>query len=944
MRLALCIHLCLLAHFSFSQNYVDSALALYQQINLDSLPESEQKVLEAKRSYFTEAASDSLIFEGLSGIVGESDDAAVEEPFNELYGRMADWAYQQAKTDKKRRLFKSKKASYYSNKAISCFDRGNYPCAYENIYEAIGVWESITDTAKFLEAYLMVSSWHMSDGAFEKVDSILHRTQILAEATRDSANISNVLFYTGVSKQVRGDHQQSLPSLLEALPWMMREAHPIQKINILERIAQAYTRMQQYEKASAYFENCLARAQEFDDFRLLSSLYITGGDLYYGKKDWKRAEEFGLLGMELTNTHNSPYLKAQSTNLLHRIYRKQGRYQEALDMYSQTVRIRDSLSSEANRNALLDKEYSFKYQKQLALDSLRFAAQIDLEKAAKKQRTTISWFLLGGLVLIAVFFFILWNRFKLTQQQKSQLDRANEELKALDETKSRFFTNISHEFKTPLTVISGIADMIEQPEQRELIGRNSKNLLNLVNQILDLRKLEANKLAFDMQQGDIVPYLKYLLESFESYAESKFIDLKFDTEVEELIMNFDSDKINSIVTNLISNAIKFTPERGEVGLSVRASDSLKEKGESNLSDLLIKVSDTGIGIPAEKLPHIFDRFYQVDDSSTRANEGTGIGLTFTHDLVVALGGEISVESEMNKGTVFTVSLPVKREAPIREQIPTSSERKMELTPTVTLDEQGLIEGERAPFRLLIVEDNEDVMQYLRVCLAPSYQLLLARDGQEGIEMAIEHVPDIIISDVMMPRKDGFELCQTLKEDDRTSHIPIVLLTAKSDVESRISGLSRGADAYLPKPFEKRELMIRLENLIRIRQRLQVRYQRGALPTPSEDEAVQKEDAFVQKVRALILEHLDDPELNVAKLSDMAALSRAQLHNKMKALTGLSSSRFLRQVRLREAQKLLAEGDLQMAEIAYRCGFSSPAYFSRMFVDEFGKTPTAFKNG
>ena len=935
MRLVICVCFCMLANFSFSQNYADSVLALYQQVNGDSLPDSERTILEANRHYFVEDADDSLIFEGLSKIISASDDKAIEPPFNELYGRMADWAYTRAKTEKQKRLFKSKKASFFSNKAIFCFDRGNYVCAYDNIYEAIGIWESLTDTVHFLDAYLMVSSWHMADGVFQKVDSILYRTRLLAEASKDSANIANVLFYTGVSEQVQGKYEQATKSLLKALPWFIREAHPIQKINILERITQGYTALQQYDKASVYFENCLSKASEFNDFRLLSSIYATGGELYYGKKEWKKAEQFGLLGKELANTHHSPYLKAQSTSLLHRVYRQLGRYQEALDMYSQTVRIRDSLKNEANRNALLDKEYAFKYQKQLALDSLQFAAQIDLEKADTQRRTTVSWFLLGGLALTGVFFFILWNRYKFTQKQKRQLDQANEELKALDETKSRFFTNISHEFKTPLTVISGMADMIEKPEPKDLIKRNSQNLLTLVNQILDLSKLEANKLSFDVRQGDIIPYLRYLVESFQSYAESKSIHLAFESEHEALEMDFDADRINSIVTNLISNALKFSNEGGKVIVSA------KVKGASTF---VIEVEDQGIGISPEKLPHIFNRFYQVDDSSTRANEGTGIGLTFTHDLVQALGGQIEVNSALGKGSLFSVQLPITQDAPLRKNIPSPTDTKRSFGEPPSINLEGVAEGDAAPYRLLIVEDNEDVMQYLQICLAPSYQLLLARDGQEGIEMAIEQVPDIIISDVMMPRKDGFELCQTLKDDDRTSHIPIILLTAKSDVESRISGLERGADAYLPKPFEKRELMIRLENLIRIRQRLQARYQGGALPVPSEDVAVQKEDAFVQKVRALILEHLDDPELNVAKLSEMAALSRAQLHNKMKALTGLSSSRFLRQVRLLEAQKLLTEGDLQMAEIAYRCGFSSPAYFSRMFADEFGKTPTSFRNG
>ncbi|MEZ4687335.1 MAG: ATP-binding protein [Bacteroidia bacterium] len=437
-----------------------------------------------------------------------------------------------------------------------------------------------------------------------------------------------------------------------------------------------------------------------------------------------------------------------------------------------------------------------------------------------------------------------------------------------------------------------------------------------------------------MQQGNTIPYLKYLLESFQSYAESKSIDLEFQCETDDLFMDFDADRINSIVTNLISNAIKFTPEGGKVALFCRNETGEKEQ-------LVVEVRDNGLGIPKDKLGNIFDRFYQVDDSNTRPGEGTGIGLTLTHDLVESFGGAISVESEDGNGSLFRVSLPVTRQAPLRQAIPSRIDRQREEGGTVMLhpEEDGPVGT--APYRLLIVEDNADVVQYLRTCLSESYQLLIAKDGQEGIDMAIAEVPDIILSDVMMPNKDGFELCQTLKDDDRTSHIPIVLLTAKSDMESRISGLEHGADAYLPKPFERKELLVQLESLIRLRQRLQARYQGLELEVP-ENTSIQKEDAFIQKLRSLIHERLDDPELNVATLCELAGMSRSQLHNKVKALTGLSSSRFLRQVRLLEAKKLLRDTDLHISEVAYLCGFNDPAYFSRMFVDEFELTPSAFR--
>jgi signal transduction histidine kinase/DNA-binding response OmpR family regulator len=932
--------------WGFSQNYADSALALYEQIDTEALPENEQVLLDTSRKYFSPNTVDSLVVGAIKHVGSYSNHEAVQPLFNALFGRIADQYFEKATTEKDRRKWRDKKASFHLSKAIFCYDHGDFKCATDNIYDAIDVWEEIADTSQFITGYLIVSSWYMSDQVYAKSDSIIARAQAIATATGDSGAITNVLFYSGVNEQLQRKYEQAIHTFNSVLPWFMRYAHPIQQVNVLERIAQAYTSQQKYDEASIYFERALAIAKGLDDFRLLSSLYTTGGDIYFAKEEWKKAEDFGLLSLQLTQTYKSPYLQYQATDFLHKVYRQGGRYREALEMQTKAIRLQDSIRSEDNRRALLDKEYAYRYEKQITIDSLRFQAQITLEQADKRRRTYFSWFLLGITILLAVFGYLLWNRYQLTQKQKQALDKANEELKALDETKSRFFTNISHELKTPLTVISGIASMIEQPEQKELISRNSNNLLNLVNQILDLRKLEANKLAFNMKRGDILPYLKYLMESFESYAESKSISLSFYTEWDEFVMDYDADRISSMVSNLLSNAIKFTPTGGKVSLSVSGSDYGVQNGDSpnpksqSPGSLTITVSDTGIGIPPEKLPHIFDRFYQVDDSSTRENEGTGIGLTFTHDLVQAFGGTIEVESNVNQGSTFTLILPVTRSAPLEEVSYPIAGKSTAAAKPLAMD----VGRTESPYTLLIVEDNEDVMQYLQLSLAPSYQLLLAKDGQEGIAMALEHVPDIIISDVMMPRKDGFELCQTLKEDDRASHIPIILLTAKSDAESRISGLQRGADAYLPKPFDQRELLIRLENLIRLRQHMQIRYQKDSPPTPSKDAAVQKEDAFIQKIKKMILEHLDDPELNTSTFTEMVGLSRSQLHKKIKALTGLSTSHFIRLVRLQEARKMLNESDMQIAEIAYACGFSSPTYFSKVFSEAYNKTPQMYRKG
>ncbi len=533
-----------------------------------------------------------------------------------------------------------------------------------------------------------------------------------------------------------------------------------------------------------------------------------------------------------------------------------------------------------------------------------------------------------------------------------QLEEQNLQLSQLDELKTRLFTNISHELRTPLTIITGMADQIKEEPQQWLskglvmIKRNSNNLLNLVNQILDLRKLEMGKMTLNYKQADIIHYLKYVAESFQSLAEQKDIRLQFSGNKAELIMDYDPEKILRIVSNLLSNAVKFTPEGGEVHLKVT---HYPEGKKDNKEQLELNVQDTGIGIPKEKLPAVFSRFYQVEEEFNgeerkhlQKEQGTGIGLTIVKELMTMMEGEIEVESETGKGTTFSLFLPVHRNA----AIVTSPVQKDEAVESTAFDtsfsiENQMIEVEEGSDELpslLIVEDNTDVKQYLAACLQGRYRLYFAGDGQEGIDKALELVPDVIISDVMMPVKDGYEVCATLKSDSRTSHIPIILLTAKADDDARISGLEKGADAYLSKPFNKEELFVRLNKLLELRAQLQEKYR--ALDEPIT--AQNQEDEFIKRIREEIEANLDDEFFGIQELCRAIGMSRAQLHRKLKALTGKSTSIFVRSIRLHKAKPILLNTDLNISQVAFEVGFSDPKYFSRTFNEEFGMTPKVFR--
>ena len=561
-----------------------------------------------------------------------------------------------------------------------------------------------------------------------------------------------------------------------------------------------------------------------------------------------------------------------------------------------------------------------------------------------------SWwaYLFYGLILTSLLLAIIRfqkKRFALnTQLQYEQKEALR--LKELDRLKTNLYNNITHEFRTPLTVILGLSDVIKDqlPHLKEeqikthlhAIDRNGKGLLSLVNQMLDLSKIEAGKLKLNLVQGDMIAFAKYLLESYHSFAESKNITLHFQSDLEQLLMDYDPERFQQVFNNLMSNAIKFTPKGGTVAINM--ATETKANGSSLTNEyLLLEVKDTGIGIEQKQLAYIFDRFYQIEGGHTRKGEGTGIGLALTKQLVQLMQGDIRVESQVNIGSSFIVKLAIHRSATIAPALPTSSPITNIALP-IKKDNNN-IAGAEQPI-VLIVEDNDDVRQYIRSCLENQYQIVEAENGQIGIDKAQQLIPELIISDVMMPEKDGFELCATLKQDELTSHIPIIMLTAKADMDSKLEGLEYGADAYLVKPFHKRELNIRIEKLIALRKKLQARYQNIALPQLAVNKQLKIEDAFVLKVKKTIEEHMDDVNFGPTELAKTIFLSKTQVHRKLKALMNKSTGQYIHFVRLHKAKEFLESGEMTVTQVAMEVGYKELSYFSKLFSELFGVSPSA----
>lgn len=555
-----------------------------------------------------------------------------------------------------------------------------------------------------------------------------------------------------------------------------------------------------------------------------------------------------------------------------------------------------------------------------------------------------SWW--AYLLYVALVAAGVWRYYQyLLRQRFSEQEKLR--LKELDDFKSRFFTNITHEFRTPLTVMLGMSDQLAREEKDEpkrhkigLIQRSGENLLRLVNQILDLAKLESNTLKMNYIQGDVLTFIRYIAESLHSLANAQNLILRVESDQAKIVMDYDPERLLQIVHNLLSNAIKFTPSGGKVVLRANREGQW----------LHLSVTDTGAGIPADELPQLFERFFQAKNQEHAKAGGTGIGLSLTRELVKVMGGEIAVESTVGVGSTFLVKLPVTNSSVFVEKsfkiegLTWSQNRHKEPRPVRTPNSDGLTSSQTITTQtILLIEDNPDVVEYLNACLKDQYNLDFAYNGQAGIEKALESIPDLIVSDVMMPFKDGFEVVDTLKNDERTSHIPIILLTAKADVQSRLTGLRKGADAYLSKPFHQEELLVTADNLLDTRRKLQLKYQQQILAPETHtepDAAAEMEDVFLQKVRAVIEAHYSEEDFGLPQLCQKIGMSRSQLFRKMKALTDIAPSDLIRTHRLNKAKALLESGAANVAEAAWEVGFKDPSYFSKLYQEEFGEAPSA----
>ncbi len=553
-------------------------------------------------------------------------------------------------------------------------------------------------------------------------------------------------------------------------------------------------------------------------------------------------------------------------------------------------------------------------------------------------------YLLYLVVLGTIIYFVLReysNRIRLRNQleiEKYKHEKDNE----LNLLKIGFFTNISHELRTPLTLILGPLDRLISSftkdegakKQLKVMQRNGERLLHMVNQLLDFRKLESGKMKLQVEEADIVAFIKEISLSFNELAVQKNISFRVKSDYKSLTCFFDKNKVEIMVFNLLSNAFKFTPDQGEVLLRLKPIEI------EDVPRVQISVVDSGKGISTDDIENIFELFYQNNGSLDI--KGTGIGLALTKNMVELHHGNIEVKSTEGKGSIFTITLPSQKKSYREEEWLTESK---EIYQDVEIEQDLLVDvrplNENLPL-MLIVEDNVELNNFIGEGFTSEYEILKAYNGRKGLELALEHIPDIVISDVIMPEMDGVEMCRELKKDFRTSHIPVILLTARSAKIYQIEGLETGADDYITKPFSFELLNIRVANLIEIRRQLHERFKRQSILEPGELSITNPDEIFLQKLSKIIDENISDTELTVEFIAREIGMSHSTLYRKLIALTGKKINDFIRIYRLQRAAQLLQKSDFTINEISDNTGFSNSKYFSTCFKKEYGVTPSEYK--
>lgn len=818
---------------------------------------------------------------------------------------------------------------------------GDSELAIEKGLKAVDLVESESQGDIVAESYRVLAMCYRDQKEIEKARYYIKQAEILSLHNKNWDLLSRVYNLAGVIEYIVDDYDSALYLYNKAL--QVAKNHITSRFHfsqVLSNIGECYL----YDNPDLgidYFNRALVSAKETKNRSAEAGITADLGRAYLKKNRLTEANQYLETALALSRELGLKRVIRHVYAAMIDLKLKEGKTAEALHYTQKYDEINDSLLNIAKTRHIVELESRYESEKRNQL--------IKLLEQEKRIQTLWKNVLIVGTLLLLIAISIIYRLQSLRSRKTKELlqtqQQLNAKLKETDQLKSRFFANISHEFRTPLSLIlapiekklSKASEHSNEYKTLKLIQRNANRLLDLVNQLLDLSKLEAGKMQLTIKKDNLQTFIKVLSASFDSLAESKQINFDKVFSMRNPVCWFDSDKLEKIISNLLINAFKFTPAGGTVKLY------LGEASHSN--GLIIKISDTGKGISKEEHQHIFSPFYQSRHAIDDGNPGTGLGLSLVSELVKLYHGEVSLESEPNTGTTLTISLPSHKMewASILEE--STSESQQLLKPGVTTEDGDIIEVDsmihETSESILIIEDNQDLRSFIASQFRDQFTVFTAGDGKSGFELAAKRLPDLIISDVMMPNMDGVELTEKLKTDGRTSHIPIVLLTAKADQESRIEGLSQGADDYLAKPFSTQELQIRVHNLIEQRKKLAAKFKSNLSHFVEEPRELTVNEKFMLRAKQIVDNNLSNYSFGVEKLAEEMNLSRTQLFRKFKAIIDLTPSAFINDIRLQRAAKMIRSKTDTLAQISYAVGFNEQSYFAKRFRKKFGMSPSEY---
>lgn len=840
--------------------------------------------------------------------------------------------------------------------------KGNYDESLYHFQKAIQTFAKAGNKTGEAKAYNNIAIIYRKLENYPNALKYYKNSLEIHESRKDSVNLGSSYNNIAIVYKLLNDTISFLEYTNKAIS-MNEKINNIRTLSIsYHTLANYYNDIRDFTNAINFYLKSLHLKKQLKHNKGLAITYNALATVYLEINQPDISDKYLDSALILTNKFDYIELKKANYQLRFRIDTSKGNFKNAFFNHMIFSNIRDSLYRYDVENRI--NELEAKYQsdkKEQEIELLNKEKEVNSNKLLVQK--TINYSIIFILLFLAVGTYLLFRRFKEKQRINTLLSEKNKEiqekqkeieyqnktlakqankLSELDEIKTRFFTNISHEFRTPLTLIIGPLEQIlnkikdsDIKNSLNLMLRNANKLLDLINQLLEISKIEKGHLKLKLQQCNLVKEVEYITEIFSSLASERKLQLEFKCTNSVIKGYVDREKFHKIISNLLSNAFKHTL-KGKITLELKKSTSYGK--------VLIIVADTGIGIRKEKLPYIFDRFYQVDTNEAEKTAGTGIGLSLIKELVQLYKGEIKAESEPDKGTRFILELPVTLDFYSENEYDIISEANQDQN-QILFSESEIItdtaqkESEtKKSETILIVEDHSDLRQFVTQSLSSLYHVIQAENGEVGIDIAKDNLPDLIITDIMMPKVSGLELTEILKNDENTSHIPIIMLTAKSSIESKIKGLETEADDYLTKPFNVTELQLRIKNLLASRKKLQEKYRKSITINPSEITTTSVDERFLSKVLQAVEENIDNSELSVELLCEIVGMSRANIHKKLKSLVNQSATEFINSVRLKRAAQLIQKNTGNISEIAYDVGFNNLSYFSRAFKKHFNMTP------